>query len=44
MTTRSSVEIGNVIRNAVVFNVRNWLGDAMNTDSLLESVEKLFIF
>lgn len=42
MTIQSSVEIGNVIRNAVVFNVKNWLGDAMNTDSLLESVEQLF--
>jgi predicted nucleotidyltransferase len=42
MTIQSSVEIGNVIRNAVVFNVKNWLGDTMNTDSILESVEKLF--
>ena len=43
MTIQSSVEIGNIIRNAVVFNVRNWPGDAMSTDSLLESVERLFI-
>jgi len=42
MTIQSSVQIGNVIRNAVVFNVKNWLGDKMNTDSLLESVEHLF--
>ena len=42
MTIQSSVQIGNVIRNAVVFNVKNWLGDTMNTDSLLESVEQLF--
>ncbi len=26
MTIHSSVQIGNVIRNAVVFNVKNWLG------------------
>ena len=43
MTIQSSVEIGNIIRNAVVFNVRNWPGDAMSSDSLLESVERLFI-
>lgn len=42
MTIQSSVQIGNVIRNAVVFNVKNWLGDTMNADSLLESVEQLF--
>jgi hypothetical protein len=42
MTIQSSVQIGNVIRNAVVFNVKNWLGDTMNADSLLESVEHLF--
>ena len=43
MTIQSSDQIGNVIRNAVVFNVKNWLGDMMNTDSLLESVEQLFV-
>ncbi len=42
MTIQSSAQIGNVIRNAVVFNVKNWLGDTMNTDSLLGSVEQLF--
>ena len=42
MTIQSSVQIGNVIRNAVVFNVKNWLGDTMKADSLLESVEQLF--
>jgi hypothetical protein len=42
MTIQRSVQIGNVIRNAVVFNVKNWLGDTMNADSLLESVEQLF--
>ena len=42
MTIQSSVQIGHIIRNAVVFNVKNWLGDAMNAGSLLESVEQLF--
>jgi hypothetical protein len=42
MTIQSSVQIGHIIRNAVVFNVKNWPGAAMKADSLLESVERLF--
>ena len=42
MTIQSSTQIGNVIRNAVVFNVKNWLGGRMNSDSLLQSVQDLF--
>ena len=42
MTIQSSTQIGNVIRNAIVFNVKNWLGDMMNSDSLLQSVQDLF--
>jgi len=42
MTIQSSVQIGNVIRNAVVFNVKNWPGGMMNSDSLLQSVQDLF--
>lgn len=42
MTIQSSDQIGNVIRNALVFNIKNWRGEAMNTDSLLASVEQLF--
>ena len=42
MTIQSSLQIGNVIRNAVVFNVRNWTGGAMNSDSLIQSVQNLF--
>ena len=42
MTIQSSVQIGNVIRNAVVFNVKNWLGGMMNSDSLLQSVQDFF--
>ena len=42
MTIQSSTQIGNVIRNAVVFNVKNWLGDTMNSNSLLKSVQDLF--
>lgn len=42
MPIRSSEQIGNVIRNAVVFNVKNWLGDMMSADSLINSVQDLF--
>jgi hypothetical protein len=42
MTIQSSVQIGNVIRNAVVFNVKNWMGGMMNSDSLIQSVQDLF--
>src|SRR5690242_20120786 len=42
MTIQSSVQIGTVIRNAVVFNVKNWLGRTMNSDSLIQSVQDFF--
>jgi len=42
MTIQSSAQIANVIRNAVAFNVKNWLGGSMNSDSLIQSVEDLF--
>jgi predicted nucleotidyltransferase len=42
MTIQSSVQIGNVIRNAVVFNVKNWPGGMMNSDSLIQSVQDFF--
>ena len=42
MTIQSSVQIGNVIRNAIVFNVKNWLGGMMNSDSLIQSVQDFF--
>jgi|WetSurMetagenome_2_1015567.scaffolds.fasta_scaffold57200_3 hypothetical protein len=42
MTIQSSVQIGNVIRNAVVFNVKNWIGGMMNSDSLIQSVQDFF--
>ncbi len=42
MTIQSSSQIGNVIRNAVVFNVKNWLGGMMNSDSLIQSVQDFF--
>ncbi len=42
MTIQSSAQIGNVIRNAVVFNVKNWVGGMVNSDSLIQSVQDLF--
>jgi hypothetical protein len=42
MSIQSSVQIGQVIRNAVAFNVKNWLGGRMASDSLIQAVEGLF--
>jgi hypothetical protein len=42
MIIQSTDQIGHVIRNAVVFNVKNWLGGEMNSDSLIQSVQDLF--
>jgi hypothetical protein len=42
MTIQSSIQIGDVIRNAVVFNIKNWLGGMMNSDSLIQSVQDFF--
>ena len=38
----NTVHIGNVIRNAIVFNPKNWRGNTVGTDSLLETVAELF--
>ena len=42
MTIQSSTQIGDVIRNAVVLNLKNWLGGTMNSDSLIQSVQDFF--
>jgi predicted nucleotidyltransferase len=42
MVIQSTDQIGQVIRNAVVFNVKNWLGGEMNSDSLIQSVRGFF--
>ena len=42
MSIQSSNQIGNVIRNGVVFDVKNWPGGTMNSDSLIQSVQDLF--
>ncbi len=43
MNAKHTIHIGNVVRNAVVFNFRNWSGGTeMNTDALLQAVVRLF--
>lgn len=44
MTIQRRGEIGHIIRNAMVFNIKNWSGNPMNADadSLLASVEQFF--
>ena len=42
MVIQSIDQIGHVIRNAVVFNIKNWLGGEMNSDSLIQSVQDFF--
>ena len=41
-TQKPSVHIGSVIRNARVFNPKNWDGDSVANDNLLQSVARLF--
>ena len=40
--SRKAVNIGEVVRNAVVFNFKKSLKDAMNADPLVETVDRLF--
>ena len=42
MTIQSSAQIGHVIRNSVVFNLKNWVGGMLNSDSLFQSVQDFF--
>jgi len=42
VTIKSSAQIGDVIHNAVVFDVKNWSGGMMNSDSLIQSVQDFF--
>ena len=42
MVIQSTDQIAHVIRNAVAFNIKNWLGGEMNSDSLIQSVQDFF--
>ncbi|MBN1221319.1 MAG: hypothetical protein JXM69_20515 [Anaerolineae bacterium] len=43
VNVQPKVHIGKVIRNAVVFNFRNWREGTVNTDTLLQNVASLFV-
>lgn len=42
MALQSSAQVGAVIRNAAIFNLKNWNKGMSGTDSLLQSVQSLF--
>lgn len=43
MTLKSTDQIGNVIRNGLVFNIENWIPENhMDTDDLFQSIQELF--
>jgi hypothetical protein len=42
MNGRDDVQIGTVVRNAIIFNVNKWRDEAMNTDKLFAEIERLF--
>jgi hypothetical protein len=42
MTSRDDVQIDDVVRNAVVFNINNWRDGVMNNENLFEAVGGLF--
>lgn len=43
MSLRSNLQIGEVIRDAIAFNVKNWPGKPMNSDSIIQAVQDLFL-
>lgn len=43
VNVQPKIHIGQVIRHAVVFNFKNWREGAVNTDTLLQNVTRLFI-
>jgi len=42
MDVRSSADIGAIIRNTVAFDIKQWAGDPVNSDSLIQAVQDLF--
>lgn len=42
MSSRDDVQIGEVVRNAIIFNINNWRDGVMSTDNLFEAIERLF--
>ncbi|MDQ3253755.1 MAG: hypothetical protein M3R15_07575 [Acidobacteriota bacterium] len=41
-TIRNRLSIGHVVRNAVVFNFKKWRDNDVNSDNLVQSVNRLF--
>lgn len=39
---KNGISIGNIVRNAVVFNFKRWHESGVNSDSLLQSVDRFF--
>jgi hypothetical protein len=42
MTIQSTVQIGRVIRDGVMFNVKNWTHNMTDADLLMDAVQDLF--
>jgi hypothetical protein len=42
MSSRDDVQIAEVVRNAIIFNVKNWRGGVMSSDNIFEAIEGLF--
>lgn len=42
MVFSDSVQIGEIIRNAIAFDVKNWTGAPMNSDALIQAVQGFF--
>jgi len=42
MSRREDVPVGEIIRNAIVFNISHWRDEGMSTDNLFAEVEGLF--
>jgi hypothetical protein len=42
MSSKDDVQIAEVVRNAIIFNINNWGEGVMKTDHIFEAVERLF--
>ncbi len=42
MALQSSLQIGEIIRDAVAFDMKNWLSDPMSSGALIQAVQDLF--
>jgi hypothetical protein len=42
MVFSDSIQIGEIIRNAIIFDVKNWTGAPMNADALIRAIPNFF--